>query len=352
MKVKRCIQINILQIGQAIKLVVAAIALYTLWRLRHIVALTLTAILLATALNRLVRYLQKFTQKREIAVVIIVSGLVCFLAVFLSTIVPFFVQQVQTLILQIPEALERVNLALYQLSESWSNPLVDNLINLVSQGLRSPQALALSLFRQSLSLFSNTLESCLQGILILVLSVMLLTNPRQYRQAFTRIFPAAYRQRLNQILDRCEEGLGKWSMGNFCKMAAIILLTGIGLKLLAIPFPLANAFLAGIFAFIPFLGSILAVIPPLAVTLLHQPWKAVGVLLLYLGIQLINIQMITPSIHEKQLKFLPAITLLVQITLAYLFGFLGLFLALPLAIVAQIIMRELRSQEVIEQPQT
>lgn len=124
-------------------------------------------------------------------------------------------------------------------------------------------------------------------------------------------------------------------------MSVIALLSGIGLLILGIPLALANALLAGLLTFIPNVGPTLSVIPPMAIALLDAPWKALAVLVLYIIIQQIESNLLTPLVMQKQVSLLPAITLLSQLVFAVFFGFLGLFMALPLTIVLQVLLKEL-----------
>ena len=56
----------------------------------------------------------------------------------------------------------------------------------------------------------------------------------------------------------------------------------------------------------------------------------------------------TPLVMAKQVSLLPAITLLAQIFFATFFGFLGLFLALPLTVVGQVWFKEVVIKDVLD----
>ncbi|MEC4892869.1 MAG: AI-2E family transporter [Oscillatoria sp. PMC 1051.18] len=65
--------------------------------------------------------------------------------------------------------------------------------------------------------------------------------------------------------------------------------------------------------------------------------------------QLVNIEsdILTPLVMKNQVSLLPAITLLSQVTFAIFFGALGLFLALPIIIVAQVWLKELLVKDIL-----
>ncbi|MGB3202906.1 MAG: AI-2E family transporter, partial [Nodosilinea sp.] len=118
-------------------------------------------------------------------------------------------------------------------------------------------------------------------------------------------------------------------------MTIIAIMSMIGLWVLGIPLAFANGLLAGLLAFIPNLGPFLSVLPPATIALLEAPWKAIAVIILYIVIQQIESNILTPLVMKKQVSLLPAVTLLSQVVFAVFFGFLGLLLALPLTLIIQ-----------------
>lgn len=79
------------------------------------------------------------------------------------------------------------------------------------------------------SLFSGTLNVALNTLLVIVVTIMLLANPKPYRQIFLLLFPAFYRLRVNEILDECENNLTDWAIGTLFNMTVITCLSGISL---------------------------------------------------------------------------------------------------------------------------
>jgi len=154
--------------------------------------------------------------------------------------------------------------------------------------------------------------------------------------------------RADQILSLCEISLVNWIGGILINMVVIGLVSGISLLIFGIPLVLANALLAGLLEAIPNVGPVLSVIPPVAVALIEDPVKAGAVIILYIVIQQLEQYLLVPFVMSKQLSLLPAVTLLSQVVFAIFFGFLGLFLAIPLVIVAQICLQEILIKDVLD----
>lgn len=91
----------------------------------------------------------------------------------------------------------------------------------------------------------------------------------------------------------------------------------------------------------------LSCIPPVILALVDAPWKALAVLVLYFLIQQTETNVLTPLVMKQQVSLLPAVTLLAQATFAIFFGFIGLFLALPLTVVSQVWIEEVLIKDIL-----
>ncbi|MBR8828674.1 MAG: AI-2E family transporter [Gomphosphaeria aponina SAG 52.96 = DSM 107014] len=336
--------------GTWVGIVAFILAMYILWQMRQLLLLLLTAIVLANALNMLVKWWEGWGIKRNYAVLLSVSLLITALVGFFLLIVPPLADQFQQLVTRVPQGIE--------LLFEWLNTLQDLLSEEQSESLPSLneltqqlQPLMNELLGNGLSFFYGSVGAVLSLLLLFALTLMLLVDPTPYRQGFLRLFPAFYRRRVDEILLLCDRSLQGWLRGIFFNMIIVAFLSFICLLILGIPLALAQALLTGIFTFIPNLGPALSVVSPMAIAFLEQPWKAFAVLILYIVIQQLEGYVLTPLVMGKQTALLPGITLLVQILLASFFGFLGLFLALPLTIIGQVLLTEVLIKDILDQYQ-
>jgi predicted PurR-regulated permease PerM len=263
-------------------------------------------------------------------------------------IVPPFAEQFQQLTRLLPKGIEVFQDAIHWLEDRLFGSAFLDIDNIIEQ----IQPLATQLLGRSIDFFSASFGAILQLLLVIVLTIMLFVNPQPYRQIFVRLFPAFYRQRINEILADCEVALGSWTVGVVIEMVFIAALSGIGLCILQVPLALAHAIIAGFLNLIPNIGPTLSVVLPMTIALLDDPWKAVAVLVLYIVIQQIESFWLTPLIMAKQVSLLPAVTLTSQIVFASFFGALGLLMALPLTVVAKACIEEVLFKDVLDQWQS
>ncbi|MGQ4648490.1 AI-2E family transporter [Lyngbya aestuarii] len=333
-------------LGSLVGFLVLVISLYILWRIQQVILLAFAAVVFATTTNRLVRFLQRSHIKRGIAVALSVSLILALLVGFFALVVPPFIEQVQQLVELVPQGLDRLRSWTTWLRNLLPDQLLDELRDLGSF-TENLQSWSTRLFGNFFNLFYSSLGVVLNTLLVIVVTIMLLANPSPYREAFILLFPAFYRQRVDEILHQCEDTLGGWAIGILFNMTVITILSGLGLWILGVQLPLANALLAGFLTFIPNVGPTLSVIPPTALALLDAPWKALAVIGLYVLIQQTESNILTPLVMKKQVSLLPAITLLSQVAFAVFFGILGLLLALPIVVVVQVWLKEVLVKDVL-----
>ncbi len=315
------------------------ISLVILWQFRQILLLVFTAVIIAIALNSIVRSLvKKFHLSRGTSILIALVGVLLASTLFVIFIIPLFVNQLQELIKLIPVGFEKLVL--------WINSFIENpppwfpefdleLLPNLTEIYQQLSSLAPKIFSNFFTFFSNTTGIMLRLLLVLVLAIMFLAEPLAYRNLLLQLLPSSYRGRAKEILSKSETVLLAWLKGVSINSLFVALLCGVGLLLLKIPYVLAHAILAGVFNFIPNIGPTLSAVFPIAVALLNSPGKAIAVLLLYAIVQQLESYWFSPLVMKKQVDLLPAATLIAQIFFATFLGFLGLILALPLAVIVK-----------------
>ncbi|MBD2299929.1 AI-2E family transporter [Nostoc sp. FACHB-87] len=337
-----------MNLGQWIGLIAIILSLYILWQIKEVLLLMFAAVVLASTLNRLAKRFQNLGIKRGFAVIISVALFFAAVVGFFLLIVPPFAQQFHELTYRVPQGIERFNSWLDEMKTRVPSQLVPYIPDLNSL-IQQAQPFINRVLGSSFAFVSSSLEVVLKVLLVLVWTGMLLADPLAYRRVFIRVFPSFYRRRVDGILDKCELSLQGWVTGALIAMGVVGLMSVVGLSVLGVKAALALAVLAGFLNLIPNLGPTLSLVPAMAIALLDAPWKSVAVLILYFFIQQTESNFITPYVMAQQVSLLPAVTLISQLFFVTFFGFLGLFLALPLTVVAKIWVQEVLIKDVLDQ---
>lgn len=338
-----------MKFGQWLGFIVFLVSLYVLWQIRQLLLLIFTVVVFVVALNRIVKRIQRFGVRKNLAILLTLILCIAIATLFFSLIVPPFTEQFQKLIELTPQAWEQLRSAFSLLRRQQTQldwlPPIPPLSDIIQQQL---QPLTGRLFNNFFAIFSNSLASALQFLLVIILTIMILLNPRSYRQTFLLLFPSFYRRRADEVMTLSEEALGGWLVGILISSTFVGLMSGIGLLFLRINLVLVHALMAGLLNFIPNIGPTLSIVFPLMIALIDSPIKIIPIVILYFVIQNVESYLLTPTVMAKQVSLLPAITLLAQIFFAQTFGILGLLLALPLTVVAKTWLDEVLFKDILD----
>lgn len=346
--------------GHWLGLLAISAALVLLWSLREVVILAMAAIVLAMALCTLVGSVrQRVGCSRPLALLLSLVLLALLLTIGLTAVVPPFVEQFSQLLAKLPDAARVLNELLHQTLERASSMLygrTDGGMDWLQQGwggaLSSRSDALLGSLGGGASRLLNIAGSVGSGVFqllfMLAVALMIGAQPKAYRDVAILLVPSFYRRRAVVVLRLCGEALSSWMVGVVISSCGVGVLAAIGLSLLGVKLVAANALLAAVLNIIPNIGPTLSTVFPMAVALLDSPWKALAVLVLYIGIQMLESYVITPSVMHAQLKLLPGLTLLAQFVFTLLFGPLGLLIALPLAVCLQVVVREVLIRDILD----
>jgi predicted PurR-regulated permease PerM len=188
-------------------------------------------------------------------------------------------------------------------------------------------------------------------LLIVFGGVYLAAQPGLYRKGLLLLFPPGdSRRRVADTLDASGAALRLWLLGQLVAMTFLFVLTGLGLWAIGVPGALALALLAGLAQFVPLIGPIVAAIPALLIAL-SEGWQiALWTLLLYVAIQQVESNVITPLVQRQAVSLPPAVTLFAVVAFGLLFGPLGILFATPLAVVVMVAMKKLWVRETLGEP--
>ena len=180
--------------------------------------------------------------------------------------------------------------------------------------------------------------------IVLFLGLAFAVQPSVYREGLLFMAPAKHRARTTEIIDRIGFTLERWLIAQIITMAAVFLVTWIGLAVIGIPSSFILGIQAGLLAFIPTVGAILG---GLIVVLASLPsgWVAgLSAFVLFLGVHALESYILTPIIQRQALDIPPATLFAFQILLGVVFGIWGLALALPLMAIAKVMIDHFKAE--------
>jgi len=171
------------------------------------------------------------------------------------------------------------------------------------------------------------------AVTVLLLAIYAAAEPHAYRLGIVALAAPSIREDADRMVSSAADALSAWLGAQLAAMASVGLLTWIGLMLLGVKLSAVLALITALLTFIPVLGPVLAAVPALLLALADSPALAIQVALLYVAVQAVEGNLITPVLQARAVDMPPALLLLMQLILGTLFGLLGLIIAAPLTAV-------------------
>ncbi len=297
------------------------LGLWMLYLIRDLLLILFFALILTSALSPLVNFFVSRKLPKPLSIVIayiiILGGLTAILASFL----PQVAEQTAKLIVTLPPLLkEKFNLSFIEPSLLQSEF----------------PALSRNIFSVTLTIFDNIVTI----IFLLVLTFYLLLEKEQLEHRASTLF-IGREEKVKNSLIKIEDKLGSWVRGQLVLSLIVGLLAYIGLIALDVPYALPLAFLAGVLEVVPVIGPIISAIPAIALALTISPILAAGVAAMFFVIQQLENSLIVPQVMKRAVGLNPLIVILAVAIGSRLLGIAGALLAVPIAVVAQIIIAEI-----------
>lgn len=311
---------------------------YVLWQVRAVGELILISGFLALALNPLVTVLaRRLGDRRGIAAVIVVLGVIALLVVFLAAVLTPLYEEVRSFAQRAPNLLNEL--------QHWG-PFARmdakyNLIERLSQGAEEYSGRLPSQADNLLGVASAVVAGFGKAITVLFMTLFLLLEIPRFLRTATELLRPGHADRSLVVFDQVNGTIARWTAGVL--LIAFIAGTTVGVTawILGVPFALALALLVGLFDLIPLVGATIGSTIAVLVALTHSLTAGIVMLVLAVAYQFVENHIIQPVVMRKSVDVSPFIVLVSVLVGASLLGIVGALLAIPVAGSVQVVLREL-----------
>ncbi len=297
------------------------LGIWLLYLIKDLLLLLFVAVILMSALSPFVGLLTRFKSPKSLSIAITYIIIIATVAGLIALVVPPLLEETRRLFLILPPYLDH----LFQMAAIDRSVLDTQLTNLSRNA-----------FSITLSIFDNFLTI----IFLLVLTFYLILERESLKSRSAALF-VGREERMKRLMIQIEEKLGSWFRGQLFLSLVIGVITYIGLIILGIPYALPLAVIAGILEIVPVIGPIISAIPAILISLTISPILSVGVAAMYFVIQQLENHLIVPQVMKRAVGLNPLVVILAIAIGSRLLGFAGALLAVPIAVVLQIIVTEI-----------
>jgi predicted PurR-regulated permease PerM len=200
---------------------------------------------------------------------------------------------------------------------------------------------------QTLKLLLGTLSAVGNFFIVIFLGLTFAAQPSVYRNGLLYLAPAKYRARTTIIIDRISDTLERWLIAQIAVMAAVFAVTWLGLAVIGIPGSFILGIQAGLLAFVPTVGAIVAGLIVVLASLASGWIAAASAFGLFLGVHALESYVLTPILQRQALDIPPATLFAFQILLGIVFGIWGISLALPLMAIVKVLIDHFKAGDAI-----
>jgi len=167
-------------------------------------------------------------------------------------------------------------------------------------------------------------------VLILITAYYMAIRPDPLVDGLVRLAPPPRREHLRFVLGRIRQSWIGWMEGVAIDMGVTFVMLYVALTIVGLDFAIFFAVLSALLVVVPYFGSIAGAIPPVLFALTDSPGKAIVVLAAYVLVQQLESNVTIPIIMAQRVRLHPAVIAIGVVVVGQLFGFVGLFVAVPI----------------------
>ena len=300
------------------------VLLYLFDKLWHIMLLGLIALMLAAAMDPIVRRVQKIGLKRHWSVALTMLGLAIVLLSMILIMLSPVLTEGQSFLTDLPNQVDRLQRPLKD------NPELFNRLRQIAESASSDTGrITGGVTRVSMSLLSIITDT----LIVVVFSAYILLDGRRIYNWCVRYVPPRFRRKLDRSIPEASRVVSGYVLGQGVTSLLFGIFAFALLYSLGVPQPLFLALLAAIGDAIPIVGVTAVTIPTVIIASTVSLQTGIIVLVAYLVYQQLENYLLVPRIYQSTLNISSFAVLVAVLIGSALLGIVGALLALPIAAV-------------------
>ena len=246
---------------------------------------------------------------------------------------PMVYQQLQSLILEIPKWVNSSMIFVQDIPQKYPDLISSDQITTFLQSL-SGQVTSISqdFLKASIAGIQNTVTVAINLILLPILVFFFLFDREAIISGFLAILPKD-RDMLKNVWVEMDDQLSNYARGKAIEIVIVVVAAAIIFMIFGLQYIALLSVLVGFSVLIPFLGAFIVTIPVVAIGLLQfgltfDFWLLLGA---YIILQILDGYLLVPILFSDAVKLHPVIIMLAVFVFGSMFGFWGIFFAIPIA---------------------
>ncbi|MFZ2949104.1 MAG: AI-2E family transporter [Desulfuromonadaceae bacterium] len=318
-----------------VRAVLVLVLFATIYMLRDIALLILTAVIIASSIEPATRWLMRYKFPRVIAVITLFFVTISLFAGIFYFFLPPLLDDLSGFVSSVPDYLQSFSVGDSQQLTNIFGPqgVIDNLSGDSLSPKEFVNELKTTFFDFSGGIYHGVniiFGGVLSFVLIIVISFYLAVQDKGIENFLKVVSSLKYEKYLIDLWNRTQRKIGLWMQGQLILGLLMGVFVYLGLAIMNVPYALLLGVLAALFELIPLFGPILAAVPAVAIAFTSNgPTIGLIVIGFYIIMQQFENHLIYPLVVRKVIGVPPLIVILALLVFGKLFGFLGLIIAVP-----------------------
>lgn len=309
------------------KILAILFLVYLLSLLKEVFALFFVSLVLASAFDPTVDWLQKKKVPRAVSILAIYFIVLLVVGIAVYLLGGRVAAELKAMALAFPDYFARLtstwninwDFQTWPISETISSSIKD-----IFAGLKGTTT-------QIFTFLNSFFGGVINFFMVLVITFYITVYDNDMKSFVNGITPKKNREYVNALINQMKHRMGFWLRGQLILSVIIFFLTWFGLSVLGIKYALILALVAGVFEIVPFIGPLLSAVPAIFFGFTQSPTQGILVAILYLIVQQVENNIIVPKVMGKSTGLNPLVVLLSILAGAQLYGIVGALLAVPVA---------------------
>jgi len=315
-----------------------------LWLLHGILLPFVVGAALAYLLDPLAVRLTRHGMSRLVAALVILAGFVIVFAGLCVLILPLLAAQLSAFIENVPSYVHRLQALVGD--HPWLKGILGNTADGSDKSVAALVNKSMGYLTDALPTLWTKGEALLSLFSLLVITpvvaVYLLADWDRVIGSFDDLIPLPQRDTVRNLVSDIDKALSGYLHGQFLVCAILGAYYAIGLTLAGLSYGALIGVVSGFLTFVPYVGSLTALVVSFGVALAQffPDWsRVIIVIVIVLVGQFLEGNVLSPKLVGESVGLHPVWLIFALLAFGYLFGFVGLVLAVPLAAAAGVLTR-------------
>lgn len=301
----------------------------------------LVSVVIAYLLNSVVKLLEKYKLPRMAAVLFVYVVFLGLLIYAILVLIPLLFKELNNLVVELPKMLDQ--------SHQWLNQQVTKYPKYLSQQQLEGYASTLQheitskgqvVVKYAWSAIPNLVNAVLYLVLI-PLFVFFFMKDNNVILAWLSQYAPHNRGLVSKVWSDLNSKIGAYVRGRVLEVIIIAVVTSVVFALLGLQYAVLLGVAVGLSVIIPYVGAIVVTIPVVIVALVQFGWSAhfAYVIAAYAIIIILDANFLVPYLFSESMDLHPLVIILSVVVFGGIWGFWGVFFAIPLATLIDVVLR-------------